>query len=154
MAVSKALERLRRIRDLEEEQRRLALESALGELDGLNRARVDAGARERRGRALVCTAVQSGEVADRRAGHLEAETARRFSRILARHIAATETAAVRLREEFLEKRVERRQAEALVEESEAQEAAKSERRGQQAIDDWYGSRKHRKQAEKGHADAV
>lgn len=149
MAVSRAMQRLLRVRDLEEEQRRLALESALGELDGLKRARDAAGARERQGRALVCAAVQSGEVGDRQAGHVEAEAASRLSRALARRIAATEIETARLRQEFLEKRVECRQAETLIEESEAKKAAESGRRGQQTIDDWYGSRKHRKQAKTG-----
>ena len=51
-----------------------------------------------------------------------------------------------LRREFLGKRVERRQAETLIGETEAQEAVAAGRRGQQALDDWYGSRLFREEA--------
>jgi hypothetical protein len=47
------------------------------------------------------------------------------------------------REEFLLKRVERRQAETLIQEIEAREAIEDGRRGQQALDDWYSSRLYR-----------
>ena len=43
-------------------------------------------------------------------------------------------------QEFLAKRVERRQAETLIEETEAREAIEADRRNQQSIDDWYLNR--------------
>jgi hypothetical protein len=45
-----------------------------------------------------------------------------------------------LRQEFLLKRVERRQAETLIGETEARDAVSAGRRAQQQIDDWYRSR--------------
>jgi hypothetical protein len=48
-----------------------------------------------------------------------------------------------LRQEFLGKRVERRQAETLIRETEARDAIEAGRRGQQALDDWYRFRLHR-----------
>jgi hypothetical protein len=48
-----------------------------------------------------------------------------------------------LRERFLAKRVDRRQAETLIVETEARDAADQSRRGQQALDDWYRFQLHR-----------
>ena len=45
------------------------------------------------------------------------------------------------------KRVERRQAETLIRESEAQEAIETDRRSQQALDNWYSFRQYREGAE-------
>jgi len=53
MAVSRALRRLLRIRDLQEEQSRLVLESALGELHRLENAMTATFVRDRQGRSLV-----------------------------------------------------------------------------------------------------
>jgi hypothetical protein len=64
MAVSRVLRRLLRIRDLEEEQHRLALESALGVLHRLEGAMEAAGERERQGRAWTQESVRTGECAD------------------------------------------------------------------------------------------
>ncbi len=143
MAVPKALQRLLRIRDLQEEQRRAALESALGNFHTLEHARQAASAKEREGRALVNASMRSGEVADRLAGHVQEKFARGIGRMLEPHIAQAERESVRLRQEFLDKRIERRQAETMIENSEAQETLETGRRGQQSLDDWYGARKHR-----------
>lgn len=146
MSRSKALERLLRIRALEEEQRRASLESALGELDALKRAREAAAEAGRNGRARVGSSVASGSVVDRRAALVEMEAARRRDRALAPRIAASEKEAAHRRQEFVEKRVERRQAGTLVEQAEARDETEAGRRTQQAIDDWYGTRKRDSQA--------
>jgi len=52
----------------------------------------------------------------------------------------------RLRQEFLGKRVERRQAETLIEKTEAQDAIEAGRHAQQALDDWYRFGLHRESA--------
>ena len=140
MAVSRALRRLLRIRDLEEEQKRLALESALGELHGLEQAMEAAETRGRRGRRLVGDSAHSGVLPDRLAGMEETRTASRHTAALEPKIAAMEDQVTELREAFVSKRVERRQAATLIEETEAQEAIAAGRRGQQSLDDWYRSR--------------
>jgi flagellar biosynthesis chaperone FliJ len=142
MAVPKPLERLLRIRDLQEEQHRLALESAAAQLRELEAARHAAGEMERAGRALVGASVKTGELADRQGGLVQAAAASRRGVVLAQHIARAEAVTKRLHESFLEKRVERRQAETLVNESEARSVLESNRRSQRALDDWHGSRKH------------
>jgi hypothetical protein len=147
MAVSRALRRLLQIRDIEEEQSRLALESALGELNRLENARVAAVERERRGRSLVLASARTGELPDRLAGFEETRSAGRHAVALRPRIGAKEEDVAALRREFLAKRVERRQAETLIQETEAEEAIAAGRRGQQALDDWYGSRLYREAAE-------
>ncbi len=149
MAVSKPLERLLRIRDLQEEQHRLALETAAARLRELEAARVGAGKMERAGRALIGASVQTGELADRQGGLVQAAAASRRGELLAQHIARAEAETKQLRQTFLEKRVERRQAETLLSESEARSAIESNRRSQRALDDWHGSRKHGEKSGRG-----
>ena len=142
MAVSKALRRLLHIRGIEEEQRRLSLESALGDLESLKLARHAAGERERRGNALLETGAKSGDLTDRQAGLVEADAAHRRALVLAPRIVASELETRQRRQEFLDKRVERRQAERLIEKTEAEDAIEFERQSQSAIDDLYGARRH------------
>lgn len=143
MAVSRALRRLLRIRDLEEEQARLALNSALGDLHTLQHALAVTVERYRRGRRLVDESAKTGELPDRVAGIEETRTADRFSHALAPRIADAEQDVAALREAYLAKRVERRQAGTLIEEAEARDALETDRRSQQALDDWFRNRLYR-----------
>lgn len=147
MSASRTLERLLRIRALEEEQCRASLESALGELEALKRARLASLESERQGRAQVRASAASAEIVDRQAALVEVEAARARSCVLAPRISAAELETSRRRQEFLDKRVERRQTGALVEEAETREAIESDRRGQQAADDWYVARRRRASAD-------
>jgi hypothetical protein len=151
MAVSRAMRRLLRIRDLEEEQSRLTLESALGELRNLESVLGAVQLLDRRGRRLFKTSVRSGELPDRLAGLAEVSTAKRHAAVLTPRIAKAELDVAALRELFLSKRVERRQAETLIRETEAEDAIEDGRRSQQAMDDWYGSRLYRQEADSAHA---
>lgn len=143
MAVSRALRRLLRIRDLEEEQCRLALESSIGELNRLQSALANTAERDRRGRRLVQASVQTGEFQDRLAGLEETRAADRIVAVLEPRIEAMEAEVAERRRGFLAKRMERRQAETLIQASEAEEAVEAGRRSQLALDDWYGSRLYR-----------
>jgi flagellar biosynthesis chaperone FliJ len=147
MPVSRSLRRLLRIRDIEEEQCRLALESALGELNRLEHALAATAERERRGRRLVETGVRGGELLGRLAGIEETRAAKRLATALAPRIAQTALDVAVSREEYLGKRVERRQAETLIGETEARDAVAADRREQQGIDDWYHSRMQLAEAE-------
>ncbi len=149
MAVSKSLERLLHIRDLQEEQQRLALESAAGKLRDLEAARQAAGEMERAGRAWIGASAQTGVEADRQGGLVQVIAGIRRTELVAQHIARAEAETKRLHEAFLEKRVERRQAETLVSESEARDVIESDRRSQRAVDDWHGSRKQREKTGRG-----
>ena len=143
MAVSRALKRLLRIRDLEEEQARLALEAAAGDLRRLEHAQLGAAERNRRGRHLVLASASTGEYPDRLAGLEESRAAMRLALTLAPRIADAARQAEDLREDFLAARIERRQAETLVDEAEARDARAADRGAQQALDDWFGNRRHR-----------
>lgn len=142
MSVSRGLRRLLRIRNLEEEQRRLALDSAVAELARLEAARAAAVVRACRGRGLVRVSAESGEWLDRWAGIAEQQTAGVHAEALAPRIADSQLGVAALRQEFLNKRVERRQAETLIEEAEARDEREGARREQQSLDDWFGNRLH------------
>ena len=143
MAVSRALRRRLRIRELQEEQSRLALESALGELHRLEHALAATIVRERSGRGLILASAQSGELTDRLAGFEETRSAKLHAIALGPRINGMGELVTNRREEFILKRVERRQAETLIQETEAREAIVDDRHGQQSLDDWYNSRLHR-----------
>jgi flagellar biosynthesis chaperone FliJ len=147
MAVSRALRRLLRIRELEEEQCRLAMESALGELNRLEQALTATTEQGRRGRRLVEASARSGELTDRLAGIEESRAALRRAEALAPRVAAAKSHVVLRRQEYIAKRVERRQAETLIRETEARDAVEAGRRDQQTLDDWFRSRRHRDEAE-------
>jgi hypothetical protein len=76
------------------------------------------------------------------AGLEETRAADRHREALAPRITDAELDVVELRQEFLAHRVERRQAETLIEETESRDAADAGRRGQQSLDDWFGIRLH------------
>src|SRR5215469_4953987 len=71
MAVSRAMLRLLRLRSMEEDRHRMALETSLRELRVLEGAREAAVVRERQGRDLVGKSTRSGELTDRMAGLVE-----------------------------------------------------------------------------------
>lgn len=141
MPVSRALRRLLQVRELEEEQSRLALESAVAQLNRLNGALAATNQRERRGRQLIAGSAQSGELPDRLAGLEEMRSAARAADVLADRIADAETSVTERRQSFLSTRVQRRQAESLIEQTESRDAVDAARRAQQALDDWHRSRK-------------
>jgi flagellar biosynthesis chaperone FliJ len=142
MAVSRALRHLLRVRDMEEDQCRLALESALGELRNLERALKATAERDRDGRRLVVASAESGELPDRLAGLEETRAAARHAEALTPRIADAEADVAALRQDYLAKRIERRQVETLIREGEAQDAVADRRRGQRALDDSYLNRLH------------
>jgi len=140
MAASRSLRRLLCIRELEEEQSRMALEMALGELCRLEEALRGAVERERRGRGLVAASAHGGEVMDRLAGLEEARMAKKDAEVLTDWVDAAELDVAGTREAYLARRVERRQAETLIEEAEARGRLEAGRREQQTLDDWYLNR--------------
>ena len=140
MPVSRALRRLLRIRELQEEQSRAALESVMGELSRLEKAVVVAAGRDRQGRQLVSSSAQSSELPDRLAGLEESRAAMRQGKVLKESRDGVKQQVEILQQSFLTRQVERRQAETLIEAAEAMNAIEAERRGQQALDEWHRSR--------------
>jgi len=142
VAVSRALRRLLRVLEIEEEQSRAALESALSDLRRLEQALAAAAERDRGGRRLVAASAYTGQLPDRLAGLEETRAATRHATSLVPCIADAKRGLEAVREDFLAKRVERRQAETLIREAEARDAVETTRRAQQALDDWYRNRPH------------
>jgi flagellar biosynthesis chaperone FliJ len=143
VATARAINRLLRLRQQEEEHARTALESALAELARLvevQRAAVD---RERRGRLLVLGSIHTGELHDRLAGLEEARTARMLWSSMSPMFEAAEEEVENLRALYIAKRVERRQVETLIEAATTKEAYHASRRAQEALDDGHCARTQR-----------
>jgi len=141
MASQHLFERILRIREVEEEQSRRILEVGLAELAQLELALRTMQQRERAGRSLVNASAGSGEIADRIAGMEESRSASRWVVTLALRLRSQEAAVASLRQDYLEKRTRRLQAETLAETERAREAATNLRRSQRALDDWYLNRR-------------
>ena len=137
MAVSRAMRRLLDVLEIQEEECRAALEAARAELTQLERALNRSAERERSGRRLVAASATSGEVADRIAGTEETRIARRISKALRPRMADSKSAVDARQQEFLTKRIERRQTQTLIEEAEALERIEAGRRAQRDLDDWF-----------------
>jgi len=144
MPISSTLRRLLHVREMEEEQQRLALESAVGELHALEHALGDVRTREHRGRLFLNESAGCGEVSDRTAALVEVQSAVRAVSMLRMRIMAAESVVVRIRQAFFDKRLERRQAQTLIEEAEAREAVESGRHTQQTLDESFGAQLHRR----------
>lgn len=144
MPVSRALRRLLRVRQLEEEQRRLALETALVDLHRLQESLARSQQRERLGRRLVTASCRTGEFVDRIAGVEESRSALRQAGLLEKRITNVSERVDELREVFLATRVERRQAESVIEETASRDELETRRRSQQDLDDWHRTRESRR----------
>jgi hypothetical protein len=147
MAVSPALVRLLRVRAIEEEQQRLILEAAFSQLHALEAALAAARLRMRQGQALLAQDRASIEIIDRTAALVEIDAARRRAAALRPRIAAAQESANRARQEYLAKRIERRQVQTLIEEARARDAAESLRRTQQLADENFATRRRSRQRE-------
>lgn len=141
MAVSKAIRRLLHLLNMEEELRQRELESAQGQLTQLESALMAAGQQERRGRQLVNSGVLSQDLPDRLAGLEEVHASSRLGAFLQQRIELATLQVFERREEYLAKRLERRQAETLVEAAEAMDKVEVNRKSQQALDEWYLTRR-------------
>jgi len=141
MDVVRAMRRVRRVREMEEEQRRAVLESALVEQAGLEAALEAARQRERAGRRLVTEGAVTGEWMNRVAGVEEMQAGRRKAEMLGPPITGAEENVAARRADFLEKRTERRQVQLLIEQREEAAAREEERRGQRSTDDWFLNRR-------------
>jgi flagellar biosynthesis chaperone FliJ len=143
MAGARSLHRLLRVRQLEEEQLKAALESAQVELRRLLDAQKAADERERRGRMLVLASIRTDELHDRLAGLEEVRSAGMLRAALSIKIEMAEQKAGELRTHYTSKRMERRQVEVLIEAAEAEWELLASRRTQQALDDGHRSSRQR-----------
>jgi flagellar biosynthesis chaperone FliJ len=140
MTVSRALRRLLHIRELEEEQTRLALDAARGELNKVDEALKAAAGQGRSGREMTVASAHSGVLTQRIAGLEQTRAAGNVGNALAIRLAEAERQVSQLRERFLSTRVQRRQAETLVDEADLRKAVEEARRYQNDLDNWHRSR--------------
>jgi len=140
MAVSRAMRRVLRVRQMEEEMSQGELEEAVGSLRRLEAALDRAGKREREGRRQVTASAGTGEVIARVAGIEEMRAGRRHKEALQPRIAETEREVAARRAEFLARRTERRQVETLIQKKEAEDRLEDGRRAQRELDDWFLTR--------------
>jgi hypothetical protein len=148
MASAQVLRRIAAVRRMEEDLQRRALDTALGELSRMELALQGAKERERAGRGLIQKSAANGEVLDRIAGMEESRSAARQAAALKDKIRVAEAAVAKLRQEYLDRRTRRLQAETLAEREQAREAREQDRRSQQSLDDWYLGRMVKDSAEK------
>jgi late competence protein required for DNA uptake (superfamily II DNA/RNA helicase) len=134
VSAKSTLRQLHRIRQSEEEQAQMNLQAALGELQKLKDARIASLARSRKGRVLINASAASGELSDWFAGLEEIRATSRLIEMLSARITVVESTIARLRVGFMAKRIERRQAETLLEKIDAQNAVRTGRRNQDALD--------------------
>jgi hypothetical protein len=137
VAISRGMRRLLGVLEAQEERYRAEMEMALAELQRLQRALELAAEREQAGRRLVWESAFSNQLTERLAGLEEARAGQRHAESLRPMIADAVAKARACRQEFLNKRIERRQAEIVVERAAAVEATEAGRRGQRGLDDWF-----------------
>jgi flagellar biosynthesis chaperone FliJ len=137
---SHPLRRLLRIREMEEEQSRLALENALTERSRLQAELLAAEGRGRRGRALIATSARSGELSDRLAGMEEARIAQRLHKILSGRISDSDSQVNEKRQSYFSSRMARLQADKLTEAFKKNADRQTMRRNQRELDEWFRSR--------------
>jgi flagellar export protein FliJ len=135
MARTHGLFRLLRVRQLEEEDCKTALNSALTELNRLFRALKNAAEREQQGRMLLLEGIRACVLPDRLAGLEEVRAARALQRALIAKIEAAEQVVDECRARYTEKRIQRRQVESLLESAKAKDAEQTSRRTQEELDD-------------------
>lgn len=140
MAAPTSLKRLAAIRRAEEQHSRTRMEIAIAELHRLEQAFDGARNRAKQGRRSIASAAGSGDCDDRFAGIAEVAAADRLTNLLVERIHSAEQQISELRDAFLAKRIERRQAESLFESQTAHETLEFSRRSQIALDDWHRSR--------------
>ncbi len=143
MAPKKILQRLLRLRAIEEEQSRLELEAAMREQSRAQQQVALAGQELARGQAHFVEGIAIDHGATRAGGLMETEQARLRQTALKPRLAAAAEEAEQKRAMFMMNWTRRRQVETLVRESEQAAAHETGKRAQQMLDDWYGRRARR-----------
>jgi hypothetical protein len=134
------LQRLLRVRSLEEEQLKTALESELAALQRLIEAQRATEERDRRGRVLVLESAQRDEPCDRLAGLEETRAARRLASALSIKIKTSEQRRDQIRTRYAAKRTERRQLRTLLDAAMKEEELRLSRHAQATLDDGHRTR--------------
>jgi len=147
MASRKMLQRLLRLRELEEEQSRVALQAAAGGRDRIALELAIARQRQVRERENFVERIGDSDTAARTGAGMAMEQARGQQMRVMPRLKELEAEVTRRRGDFLTRRKERRQVEVLVEQDQENARTEVARRAQQMLDDWYGRRLLRQAAQ-------
>lgn len=142
----KAIQRLLRLRELEEEQSRRRLEAATRQLSQIELAMESAVQRQVQSRENFLAAVTENDVQRRVGSILDMGQGVQHQRHIEPTLRAIEIEVVSQRAEFLSKRTYRQQVETLIANARQRADADTTRRAQQMLDDWYGRRTRPKNA--------
>lgn len=137
MKKASQIRRLCTLRKLEEQHRASLLEEAKQRLQQIDVAIERSGEQRVQGRVLITESIVRGSVADRVAGLEEIECAKRKAGALRSARTRVEEQLRLSRDKFLSKRMERRQAEAVLDASLQEEAWSVARKSQSELDDWH-----------------
>lgn len=144
MAGPHNLHRVYDVRKVQERQQRVRMESALARLRLLQDTLMTVLENVKHARALIVSSVSSDEQFDRIAALQEVTTSERRRKFLQQQIAVAEAEVASMRQEFMGKRVERRQVESLLDAARIRLQIEEKRKIQMALDDWHLSRPKRK----------
>lgn len=136
----RGLQRLLRVRKLEEQQSRAELESVVGNRDEIGREIAEAKGRQSAEWHRLISAADEEDRSGRAVATIAMEMARMQQMRAEPRLKEMEAEVARTREELLTRRVRRRQVEAVLEEELRETQKTSERKAQQTLDDWYGRR--------------
>lgn len=134
------LRRLLRIRQLEEEASRMAVELSVLERDRRIAELAVAGELRNQGRMEFLRRAGEADTAGRAGAWMEVEEAEHQQKQIVPRLAQAESEVSERREEYLAQRTRRRQVETLLEREDAQNREKAARRAQQLLDDWFSRR--------------
>lgn len=134
MPTPRSLLRLLQVRSLEEERRRLALESSHQRLEALERQALAEVQHERQGRKISIDGAVKGSLVNRVAGRIAEQMAKENVGQLQRLIETARIETERKRNVFLTARTQRQQLEALVERTKARDAVETARQTQKELD--------------------
>lgn len=141
MSGSKILRRLTRIRELEEEQSRLALEAAARIREQAAAELLAAHQEQLDGRSDLVRGVEHNDPRDRQTGLIRMQVATRHAEHLRPQLQQLDKQLARQRDEYLARRTARRQVETLLGEAELRARQEADRRAQQMLDDWFGRKR-------------
>src|SRR5579871_2434416 len=141
MAPSIGLQRLLDLREAEEARSRQDLERAVAELRQLEGSLMAARKRRVAARKLVASSAETGEVIDRIAGLQVLDNVDLLERVILQRIDEATKEAHRKRQEVMNRRIARRQVEAIVDARMTDARLQANRTSQSALDDWYRTQK-------------
>jgi flagellar export protein FliJ len=140
VARKRVLDRLLRLRELEEELSRVDLEVAVGERNRIERELAVVVELQAQDRANFAASIGKRDTSGRTGAAMAMEQARKQRTRITPRLEAAQREVLRRQEEMLVRRTSRQQVKTLVEREQLALREVTGRRVQQMLDDWYGRR--------------